>query len=129
MGGDSGLDRIGIRPDTMIVASIDTTSGNTVLFSLPRNLQRAPFPPGSKGAERLPRRLLLHHAAAVANTECLLNALWTWGDDHQSYYPGDTHPGLTATIQAIEQLTDLTIDEYVMLNLRASPTSSTPSTA
>lgn len=118
MGGDSGPDRIAIRPDTMIVASINTKTGDTALFSLPRNLQHAPFPPGSRGAEDYPDGFYCYNAAAGANTECLLNALWTWGNDHKSYYPGDTHPGLTATIQAIEQLTDLTIDEYVMLNLQ-----------
>ena len=117
MGGDSGLDRVGIRPDTMIVASIDTKTGNTVLISLPRNLQRVPFPPNSKGAAQYPNGFYCTGGNGV-NTECLLNALWTWGDDHPGYYPGDKHPGLTATVEAIEQLTDLSIDQYVMLNLR-----------
>jgi polyisoprenyl-teichoic acid--peptidoglycan teichoic acid transferase len=117
MGGDSGLDRVGIRPDTMIVASIDTKTGNTVLISLPRNLQHVPFPPGSKGAEQFPNGFYCTDPSGV-NTECLLNALWTWGDGHPAYYPGDKHPGLTATVEAIEQLTDLNIDQYVMLNLR-----------
>jgi LCP family protein required for cell wall assembly len=117
MGGDSGLDRVGIRPDTMIVASIDTRTGNTVLFSIPRNLQHVPFPPGSRGRALYPDGFYCHNSAG-ANTECLLNALWTWGDDHPSYYPGDKHPGLTATVQAIELLTGLSIDQYVMLNLR-----------
>ena len=117
MGGDSGLDRIGIRPDTMIVASIDTRTGNTVLVSLPRNLQHVPFPAGSKGAELFPNGFYCTDPNGV-NTECLLNALWTWGDGHPAYYPGDKHPGLTATVQAIQQLTDLNIDQYVMLNLR-----------
>lgn len=117
MGGDSGLDRIGIRPDTMIVASIDTATGRTVLISLPRNLEHVPFPPDSKGAQLYPNGFYCTNPSGV-NTECLLNALWTWGDDHPDYYPGDKHPGLTATVQGIEQLTDLTIDQYVMLNLR-----------
>jgi LCP family protein required for cell wall assembly len=118
MGGDSGLDRTGIRPDTMIVASIDTKTGNTVLVSLPRNLERTPFPPGSRGAGVFPNGFYCYNASAGTNTECLLNALWTWGDDHPDYYPGDNHPGLTATVDGIEQVTGLKIDEYVMLNLR-----------
>jgi LCP family protein required for cell wall assembly len=117
MGGDSGLDRVGIRPDTIIVASIDTKSGNTVLISLPRNLQRVPFPPDSKGAELYPNGFYCTNANG-ANTECLLNALWTWGDDHRDYYPKSKTPGLTATVEGIEQLTGLKIDQYVMLNLR-----------
>jgi LCP family protein required for cell wall assembly len=119
MGGDSGLDRVGIRPDTMILASINSHTGDTVLFSLPRNLQRVPFPADRKAAHaQFPDGFYCYNAAAGANTECLLNALWTWGDDHPAYYPGDTHPGLTATVEGIEQLTGLTIDQYVMLNLR-----------
>lgn len=118
MGSDSGLGRVGVRPDTMIVASIDTTSGNTVLISLPRNLERVPFPPDSKGAGLFPNGFYCYNSAASANTECLLNSLWTWGVDHASYYPGDDNPGLTATVGGIEQLTNLKIDEYVMLNLK-----------
>lgn len=117
MGGDSGLDRIGVRPDTLIVASIDTKTGNTVLISLPRNLERVPFPPGSKGAKDFPNGFYCTNANGQ-NTECLLNALWTWGDSHPDYYPDSKRPGLTATVQAVEQLTRLTIDQYVMLNLR-----------
>lgn len=117
MGGDSGLDRPGIRPDTMIVASIDTKTGETVLVSLPRNLQRVPFPDKREGARLYPNGFYCAGADGV-NTECLLNSLWTWGDDHPQYYPDDDHPGVTATIEAIEVLTGLGIDEYVMLNLR-----------
>ncbi len=50
IGSDAGADRTGVRPDTMILASIDTASGNTVLFSLPRSLQHAPFAGGTPGA-------------------------------------------------------------------------------
>jgi LCP family protein required for cell wall assembly len=117
MGGDSGLDRVGIRPDTLIVASIDTRTGNMALISLPRNLERVPFPPGSKGAENFPNGFYCTNANGQ-NTECLLNALWTWGDDHPDYYPESKRPGLTATVQAVEQLTGLAIDQFVMLNLR-----------
>lgn len=55
LGGDAGADRTGTRTDTVILASIDTKSGDTVLFSLPRQTQRIPFPPGSALAERFPR--------------------------------------------------------------------------
>src|SRR4051812_9994705 len=44
IGSDAGKGREGVRPDTLILASIDTQSGETTLFSLPRNLQRVPFP-------------------------------------------------------------------------------------
>jgi LCP family protein required for cell wall assembly len=118
LGGDSGADRTGVRPDTMIVASVDPRSGDTVLISLPRNLQRVPFPAGSAAAAEYPNGFYCYNAAAGANTECLLNSLWEWGDAHPQYYPGDQHPGLTATIQGAEQVTGLPINDYVMLNLR-----------
>ena len=48
LGGDAGPNRIGTRTDSMIVASIDVESGDTVLFSLPRNLEQVPFAEGTK---------------------------------------------------------------------------------
>ena len=56
LGGDGGPDRIGVRTDTIIVASIDTRTGNTVLFGVPRNLRNIPFPPGFRPRRRLSGR-------------------------------------------------------------------------
>lgn len=47
LGGDAGPDRTGTRTDTVILASIDTRTGDTVLISLPRNTARMPFPVSS----------------------------------------------------------------------------------
>lgn len=44
LGGDAGHDRTGTRTDTVILASIDTRTGDTVLISLPRNTAKMPFP-------------------------------------------------------------------------------------
>ncbi len=44
LGGDAGRGRTGTRTDTIILASIDTRTGDTTLFSLPRNTGRMPFP-------------------------------------------------------------------------------------
>jgi LCP family protein required for cell wall assembly len=117
MGGDAGADRTGVRPDTLIVASINTRTGDTLLVSLPRNLQHVPFPAGSPAEAAYPNGFYCIDPATGDNTECLLNALWTWGDAHPQYYPGDQHPGLTATLQGVEKVTGLTLDDYVMLNL------------
>jgi LCP family protein required for cell wall assembly len=110
IGSDAGADREGVRPDTMILASIDTKSGNTVLFSLPRSLQRAPFAPGTPGAEVWP------DGYWCADQSCLLNAIWTWGDDAPGYAKYK-HPGLQATRDAVHGITGLKVDNYVMLNL------------
>ncbi|MGC4151659.1 MAG: LCP family protein [Propionicimonas sp.] len=57
LGGDSGTGRsekVGMRPDTVIVASIDTKTGATTLFSIPRQTAQMPFPEGSKLAKIFP---------------------------------------------------------------------------
>ena len=46
LASDAGPDRTGARTDSMVAASIDTRSGDITLFSLPRNLQEVPLPPG-----------------------------------------------------------------------------------
>lgn len=55
LGGDAGSNRFGTRTDSMIVASIDVQSGDTVLFGLPRNLEDVPFPEGTPLHELYPR--------------------------------------------------------------------------
>ncbi len=46
LGGDAAADRTGVRTDSMTLASVDTETGDTVLLSLPRNLEQFPMPPG-----------------------------------------------------------------------------------
>ncbi|GAB6900207.1 LCP family protein [Kineosporia succinea] len=111
IGSDAGEDRIGIRPDTMIVASVDTTTGNTVLFSLPRNLENVPFPSGTPGRNKWPDGF-------NCGDECLLNAIWTWAEQEGSGYDKFRNPGLAATEDAIEGAIGLKIDTYAMLNLK-----------
>jgi len=119
IGSDAGADREGIRPDTMIVASIDTKTGDMVLFSLPRNLQRVPFPPGTPAAAAYPQGFYCTNPANGVNTDCLLNGVWTFAEGHAGdYYKGVKNPGLTATMQAAEQVTGLPINNYVMIDLK-----------
>ncbi|HET6989607.1 MAG TPA: LCP family protein [Kribbella sp.] len=47
LGADDGADRQGARTDTVMVASIDTKTGDTALISLTRNWMRMPFPADS----------------------------------------------------------------------------------
>ncbi|GLY19166.1 hypothetical protein Kisp01_61800 [Kineosporia sp. NBRC 101677] len=112
LGSDAGDSRIGVRPDTMIVASIDTRSGNTVLFSLPRNLKNAPFPFGTPGNSAWPDGFNCY------GDPCMLNAVWTWAEGAGSGYDRFRNPGLAATQDAIEGVTGLKIDTYAMLNLK-----------
>lgn len=111
LGADSGKDRIGIRPDSMTVASIDADTGRTVLVSLPRNLQNVPFREGS------PMRTVYPNGYNCGTT-CLLNAVHTAAQNRKDLYPDSADPGLDATIDAIEGATNLKINYYVMVNLK-----------
>lgn len=111
IGSDSGKDRTGIRPDSMTVASIDASTGRTVLVSLPRNLQNVPFRESSPMYQ-------LYPYGYNCGSECLLNAVHTAAENRTDLYPGADDPGLEATIDAVEGVTDLTINYYVMINLK-----------
>ncbi|MEU8225969.1 LCP family protein [Kribbella sp. NPDC048915] len=113
MGGDSGADRIGTRPDSMTVASIDADTGRTVLIGLPRNLARVPFPEGTAMAKQFPEGFRWKDCAA----ECLLNAVYTYAANHKNLFPGDPNPGETATTQAVEAVTGLKINYFVLIDL------------
>ncbi|GAA0607268.1 LytR family transcriptional regulator [Kribbella sandramycini] len=113
MGGDSGSDRIGTRPDSMTVASIDADTGRTVLIGLPRNLARVPFPAGTAMNKEFPDGFRWKKCAA----ECLLNAVYTYAVNHKNLFPGDPNPGETATTQAVEATTGLKINYYVLIDL------------
>lgn len=47
LGGDGGVGRTGIRTDSVILLSMDTGTGKSVMFSLPRNMMNAQFPDDS----------------------------------------------------------------------------------
>jgi LCP family protein required for cell wall assembly len=87
-----------------------------VLFSLPRNLERVPFPLGTGGNQAWPKG---YHCP---QDQCLLNAIWQWAEtDGKRFYPNVKRPGLAATEDAVEGITGLRVDTYAMLNLAGFP--------
>ncbi|HEY6935345.1 MAG TPA: LCP family protein [Marmoricola sp.] len=110
LGGDSGADRWGLRPDSINIASIDATTGRTVLFGLPRNMLNFPFVKGSIMAQQYPH-------GYDCGVECELNSLATWAADHKSLFKGVRNPGVEATAEAVEGITGLKINYYAMVNL------------
>ncbi len=110
LGGDSGADRWGLRPDSITVASIDEDTGHTVLFGLPRNMQRFTFREGSVMAEQFPD--------GYDCDDCYLNALSTWAVDHAELFTKYDDPGVEATIEGVEGITGLDINYYAMVNLK-----------
>jgi LCP family protein required for cell wall assembly len=110
LGGDSGSDRWGLRPDSITVASIDAETGRTILFGLPRNLANFPFPEGSVMASQFP--------TTYDCPTCELNSLATWAADHEALFAGYADPGVQATMEGVEGVTGLRINYYAMVNLR-----------
>jgi LCP family protein required for cell wall assembly len=111
LGGDSGADRWGLRPDSLSVASIDAETGETVLFGLPRNMLNFPFPKGSIMDEQFPD-------GYDCGQECELNSLATWAADHKPLFKGFANPGVEATKEGVEGITGLEINYYAMVNLQ-----------
>ncbi|MGA8988517.1 LCP family protein [Aeromicrobium sp.] len=110
VGSDARSDRTGVRPDSLTVASIDADTGKVVLVSLPRNLQNVPFSEGS------PMRTVYPYGFNCV-PDCLLNAVHTTAENRTDLYPDSKDPGLDATIDAVQGVTNLTINYFVMVNL------------
>lgn len=111
LGGDSGSDRWGLRADSITVASIDEDTGKTVLFGLPRNMLNFPFAKGSIMDKQFPN-------GYNCGSECELNSLSTYAADHKKLFRKYKDPGVEATIEAVEGITDLKINYWAMVNLK-----------
>ena len=115
IGSDAGSDRTGTRTDSMIVASIEPNSGNTVLISIPRNLERVPFSPSNPLRALYPDGYYCPGAAPGA--ECLINAVWKLAEDNRALFKNDKNPGLTALRDAIQEVTGLKMDYSTVIDL------------
>jgi polyisoprenyl-teichoic acid--peptidoglycan teichoic acid transferase len=113
LGGDGGEGRDGVRTDTVIVASVDTDTGDTTLFSLPRNLEDLPFPEDSPLAEVYPDGF-----DAGSESESLLNAVYRNGPaEHPDILGPTDDPGADFLKLGVGEALGLTIDYYVLVNL------------
>ncbi|MBF5083101.1 LCP family protein [Quadrisphaera sp. INWT6] len=115
LGADTGSDRVGTRPDTIIVASIDTKTGSSTLLSLPRQLEDVPFPEGSKAQALWPTA-----CKEDGTGGCMLNAVYLFGSLHPDLFGGTANgndPGIEATKQAVAEATGLPISYEVKVDL------------
>ncbi len=117
VGSDAGPDRTGARTDTMMVASVETATGRTTLFSLPRNIGRAQFPPGSAMAEEFPDGF--HDDSDPTSGNYLLNAVYAYGHQFPDLAPaGPTaDPGLNMLHETVAYMLGIPIDYYLELNM------------
>ncbi|GAA1876025.1 LCP family protein [Lapillicoccus jejuensis] len=115
IGSDAGTDRSGLRTDSMVIASIDTKTGSTVLVSIPRNLERVPFPADNPLHRYFPDGYYCPQRG-VGN-ECLINAVWEEALGHKDEFAGDRNPGLTTLQGVLTEITGLKIDDTTIIDL------------
>ena len=104
LGADDAPTRRGERTDTMIVVSIDPTTGDTAMISIPRNYARAPLPEGF----------------GVWECNCfpqLLNDLYYAGIQHPDAFPGPGTASENAIKGGISEILGIPIHYYAMVNL------------
>jgi LCP family protein required for cell wall assembly len=115
LGGDGGVDRAGIRTDSVMVASINTRNGKTVLFSLPRNLAEVPFKKGTPLDELYPEGF----TGDGDELEWVLNAVYR---NVPAMHPqvlgaGSDNEGADALKLAVSGALGLNVDYYMLINL------------
>lgn len=102
LGGDAGPGRAGLRTDSVMVATIDTVTGSTALFGLPRNMaglsfaDGTPFPGHSKG---------------------ILNEVYSYGKAHPEMFAGPD-AGITAVSNIVSATLGIPIDYHVLVEMQ-----------
>jgi LCP family protein required for cell wall assembly len=108
LGSDAGRDRTGARTDVIVIASIDTATGQTALISLPRNLQNIPLRPGTRLARAYPDGF-----------RDFWFGLYTAVQRNPTLWPGVSAKRAAATAMAdtVGYVTKLPIDRYVVIGM------------
>ncbi|TDD32884.1 LytR family transcriptional regulator [Nonomuraea terrae] len=116
LGGDADDNRTGVRTDSMNLASVDVQTGNTVLFSLPRNLEDVRFRPGTPMAERFPDGFRLPTDPGGGRSD-LLNSVWEYADAHPEIFGGKQHQGAKVLMDTIGYTLGVKVDWYALVNM------------
>jgi len=115
LGGDSGSGRIGLRPDSASLITVDATTGQIAVIGIPRNLYNAPFVDGSPMRTAWPDGF-------NCGDECLFSYIYDWADKHAELYPNaaaaNSTAGLEATRDSIEAITGITVQFYVLIDMK-----------
>lgn len=122
LGGDTTATRLKeyknrpVLTDTIMVASIDTKTGEIVLIQIPRNMARTPFPAGSKLRKAYPNGF--YDGRNPDNEEFFVNAIWNnvARDNASAIGPSD-YPGADALKLGIGETLGLTMDYFVLINI------------
>ena len=111
LGGDAGPGRSGLRTDSMILLSIHLPTGRAALISVPRDLQHLLFPPGSALEARYP-----YGFDDIANA--VYPRVSSRSELRDAYTVGDIRPGVVGIAQGIGYSLDVTIDDYVLVDMQ-----------
>jgi polyisoprenyl-teichoic acid--peptidoglycan teichoic acid transferase len=118
LGADDGVGREGTRTDTVIVASIDTKTGDTSLISLSRNWMRMRFPADSPLSKVYPDGFWDPKLGNVEQPEYYLDAMY---ENIPKQHPGilgqTDNEGADALKLAVGETLGLDIDYYMQVNL------------
>ena len=115
LGGDAGPDRLGLRPDSISVVSIEASTGQATVIGIPRNLEYSPFSEGSPLYEPFPD-------GYDCGDDCLISYLYTYGEEHPDLYPDAEASGSNAGVEAMrdaaEGVLGLTLQYYVLIDMQ-----------
>jgi LCP family protein required for cell wall assembly len=115
IGADAAPNRPGVRTDSMTVASINTSTGETVLFGMPRNLEDVPMPPGP-ARDRFP----FGFEGEPPYREGMLNEVFQYAEDYPEMAPrmSKGHRGPALLKRTISGITGLDVTNYAMVDMR-----------
>lgn len=116
LGVDAGDGRVGVRPDSINLVSIDVRTGEPAMISLPRNLENARFADGTPADEEFPRGF--SGDGEGDESDYMLNATWTFGEENPELFPGPSGAGPTAVKQAVEGTLGVPVHYYVAVDLQ-----------
>lgn len=133
LGTDAGVDREGMRPDSISLVSVDAETGQSVMIGLPRELINMPFPEDSPMNPIFPEGFCVepnNYVPVDDGYDCFstgyLNALYTevqvsGSPSYEGIYPDaisqGSEPGIEATKDAVEGATGLTVQFYVLIDM------------
>ncbi|MES1169716.1 MAG: LCP family protein, partial [Leifsonia sp.] len=115
LGGDAGPDRLGLRPDSISVVSIEAATGAATIIGIPRNLEQATFVEGSPLYGPFPN-------GYDCGDDCLVSYLYTYGQEHPDLYPkaedAGSSPGIEAMRDAVQGVLGMQIQYYVLIDMQ-----------
>lgn len=120
LGGDSGPDRDGLRPDSTSVLSVNANTGQIINIGIPRDLQNVPFRAGSPMAAKYPKG---YGVSGCDVDVCQFNSIYTEALlKSPQLYPdaaaNHSNAGIEATRDAVAGITGLTIQYMVLLDMQ-----------